>query len=395
MASVLPPQRRTRPANRRDLILGAATGLFAASGYEYVNMSEIAEAVAVRPSALYRHFTSKEHLLEEILRQGVANLESAVSALDLAAGPDALLELALFAIDTRHVAVLLGREVPHLSEGSRAGVQSGLAAVARLLADKIASWRPQLQPHATDFLSRAALAVLQSPAYHYVELPRTDHSAWVAQLAWQVIFSPLPPQFTGDRLPRSAPGILPFSRREALLAQAVALFAARTYAGVSIEDVAATLGITGTSVYNYFPSKSAILVTALTRGSACLSMQVTDTLATSASPGAALRTLIRSYAEFGAAHPALIDLMMSEVRSLPAPDRETLLTARRDHVIELVELLRQVHSALSPAQAHVQIKAALMIANDVARIPHLRDQVASMEAVAAVSDQMLAVPQAS
>jgi hypothetical protein len=43
----------------------------------------------------------------------------------------------------------------------------------------------------------------------------------------------------------------------------------------------------------------------------------------------------------------------------------------------------------------VQIQAALMIANDVARIHHLRQQVASTQAVAALCDQMLALPQAS
>jgi len=37
-----PSERRIRPANRRQLILAAAAELFAARGYEYVGMSEIA-----------------------------------------------------------------------------------------------------------------------------------------------------------------------------------------------------------------------------------------------------------------------------------------------------------------------------------------------------------------
>jgi len=393
LTSVLPPQRRTRPANRRELIIVAAKELFAARGYEYVNMSEIAEAVAVRPSALYRHFSSKEQLLQEILRLGLTSLASAVSALDLAAGPDGLLELAGLLVDNRNTAGLLGREVPHLSEGPRASVRSELVTVARLLAAKIASERPQLQPHASDFLSWAALAVLQSPAYQHAELPRADHASEVARLTWQVIFSPLPDQFTGSQLPRNVAGLLPFSRREALLAQAVDLFAARTYASVSIEDVAATLGIAGPSVYNHFPSKSAILVTALSRGSAWLSMQVADTLAKSENSESALATIIRSYAGFAAAHPALTDLMISEVRSLPEPDREVTLTAQRDYVAQLVQLLRQAHPALSLARANVQVQAALMIANDVARSPHLRDQIASTQAVTALCGQILGLPQ--
>ena len=121
-------------------------------------------------------------------------------------------------------------------------------------------------------------------------------------------------------------------------------------------------------------------------------MQLTDTLDASDAPAAALRTLITSYAEFAAGHPALIDLMISEVRSLPDPYREATLTSQRDYVAELPHLLRQVFPDLSQSQAHIQVQAALMIANDVARVPHLRDQAASPQAVAALCDQMLALP---
>jgi hypothetical protein len=61
----------------------------------------------------------------------------------------------------------------------------------------------------------------------------------------------------------------------------------------------------------------------------------------------------------------------------------------------LLSCSARVHPALSPPYARVQIQAALMIANDVARIHHLRQQVASTQAVAALCDQMLALPQAS
>jgi len=41
------------------------------------------------------------------------------------------------------------------------------------------------------------------------------------------------------------------------------------------------------------------------------------------------------------------------------------------------------------AVARVQVHAALMIANDVARTPHLRDQAGSAQAVASLCAQML------
>jgi AcrR family transcriptional regulator len=392
VTSALPPERRSRPANRRELILAAATELFADRGYEFVSMSEIADAVDVQPSALYRHFSGKEQLLEAILRLGLAGLQAAVSALELAAQPDGLPEVAGFIIDNRHIVALVGRELPHLSEASRPEVRAELVKVAQILADKIASARPQLAPVTADFLAWAALAVLQSPAFHRTRLPRADYCAEIAQLARKAIAAQPPAELTGATHRRNATGLLPHSRREALLARAITLFAAGTYSSVGIEDVAATLGIAGPSVYNHFPSKSWLLVTALDRASAYLSMQLTDTLDASDRPEAALRTLITSYAAFAAKHPALIDLMISEVRSLPDPYREATLTSQRDYVAELAHLLRQVFPDLSPSQAHIQVQAALMIANDVARVPHLRDQADSPQAVAALCDQMLALP---
>jgi AcrR family transcriptional regulator len=386
-----PPGRGTRPANRRELILAAATGLFAGRGYEYVAMSEIAAAVAVRPSALYRHFAGKEQLLDEILRRGVAQLEAAVQAADLGGGAGGLADLAGFAIDHRDIGALTGRELPHLSGPSRDALVSALARVGHAMAGKVASVRPELSPPAADFLGRAALAVLASPAFQHAGLPRAEYCAAIAELTGRVISARLPDELTGERLPGNQGGLVAYSRREALLARAVELFAARSYAGVGIEDVAASLGMAGPSVYNHFRSKAEILVTALERGSACLSVQVAGTLATAAGPAPALRVLVASYARFAVQHAALIDLMMSEVRSLPEPQRAAAVTAQRDYVAELVHLLQQVSPELSRDAARVQVQAALTVANEVARAPHLRGQAGSALAAAAVGEQLLAL----
>jgi len=128
VTSVLPPARRTRPPNRRELILAAATELFAARGYEYAGMSEIAEQVAVQPSALYRHFAGKEQLLAEILSQGAAS--------------------------------------------------------------KIGALRPELREPGREFVAWSALAVLQSPSFYRTELPRTEFCAEIARLAGRVVTNP-------------------------------------------------------------------------------------------------------------------------------------------------------------------------------------------------------------
>lgn len=387
MTTVRPPERGVRPPNRRELIMTAATELFATRGYEYVGMSEIAQAVAVRPSALYRHFTGKEQLLAEIMGKGIAVFEAELAEFDLARGTDGLAELAGFVIDNRHIGALVGREVPHLTEESRARLRSALDAIQQLVVDKIVLLRPELRPHEADLLASSALAVLQSPAFHRMELPRAEYCALLARLVHRVISAELPE--SSDEVRRGGPGLRPFSRRESLLAQAIVLFAERTYAGVSIEDVAASLGIAGPSVYNHFPSKADILAKALWRGSAYLAIQVTDALAAADSPTAALTAILTSYARFAITHPALIDLMISEVRSLPDAERDIMVTAQREYVAELVHLLRQVEPDTSGADARVRIQAALMIANDVARTARLRNRPATVDLVSAVCVQLL------
>jgi AcrR family transcriptional regulator len=384
------PERRTRPANRRQQIAAAAAELFGTRGYENVGMSDIAAAVQVRPSALYRHFPSKESLLGEIVGQSVTELAAVLAAADLttAAG---LRELASYAVGSRAVAALIQRDLPHLSEASRRQVRSRLRQVGALVAERISAARPALGADAADLLAQAVIAVLQSPAFYPLQRP-SEVCSELAVLVGRVVSATLPPEFGRVKVQRQPAGLLPVSRREALLARAIALFAERTYAGVRVEDVAASLDIAGPSVYNHFRSKSDILVTALERGAAYLAVQAADTLATATSPAAALRAFLSGYCRFAMDHPALIDLMMSETPSLPEPARDAVVEAERQYVAELVHLLRQVHPDLTQAAARVQVQAALMIANDVARTARLRTLAGLAEAVTDACEASLALP---
>lgn len=54
----------------KDRIVGAARDLFLGGGAEAVTMRSVAERVGVTATALYRHFDSKEALLQAVLREG-------------------------------------------------------------------------------------------------------------------------------------------------------------------------------------------------------------------------------------------------------------------------------------------------------------------------------------
>lgn len=54
----------------KERILGAARELFLSGGAEAVTMRSVAERVGVTATALYRHFDSKEALLQAVIRSG-------------------------------------------------------------------------------------------------------------------------------------------------------------------------------------------------------------------------------------------------------------------------------------------------------------------------------------
>lgn len=74
-------------AGRRGEILDAATTVFYRRGYDAGTMREIAEAVGVSEPALYRHFTGKEDLFEEIIKQAGARVRSEVVPAIESTGP--------------------------------------------------------------------------------------------------------------------------------------------------------------------------------------------------------------------------------------------------------------------------------------------------------------------
>lgn len=97
-----------RRSDVRERIIEAATRLFAEQGYERTSIADIQAAVGLAPGsgALYRHFPSKEAVLQAIMDRFIQQGVEARGALDALAMPatDALVLLGRLALET------LGRE---------------------------------------------------------------------------------------------------------------------------------------------------------------------------------------------------------------------------------------------------------------------------------------------
>lgn len=61
--------------SRKDLILEQATLLFSNHGFDGTSMRTIARASGITEAAIYRHFDSKTHLYEEVIRSKAGSLD--------------------------------------------------------------------------------------------------------------------------------------------------------------------------------------------------------------------------------------------------------------------------------------------------------------------------------
>lgn len=91
--STAAPRRRLAEAERREVILGAATHVFAEHGYEGASISEIAERSGVTRPIVYDHFPTKKALLLALIERHHARFMTSLA--DRAGGRK--LDEALFA----------------------------------------------------------------------------------------------------------------------------------------------------------------------------------------------------------------------------------------------------------------------------------------------------------
>ena len=73
------PPRRRNPKNTRERLIRASLELFTTQGYHETTTPQIAARAGVAEGTIYRHFASKDLLLNELYRAGVRRLLRPVS----------------------------------------------------------------------------------------------------------------------------------------------------------------------------------------------------------------------------------------------------------------------------------------------------------------------------
>jgi AcrR family transcriptional regulator len=105
------------------------------------------------------------------------------------------------------------------------------------------------------------------------------------------------------------------NNRSVLLAQAVGLFAARGYDGVTVDEIVEAAGVNKRMVYHYFGSKQEIYRAALGDVFGDLSVVEEKLIAASRKDGdpvTQMRSLVHGYFRFLESHPAFVRLLLWE-----------------------------------------------------------------------------------
>jgi AcrR family transcriptional regulator len=365
-----PPPRGTRPANRRELLRQAAADLFSRRGYANVAMSDVAAAVNVGPSAVYRHYPGKAELLFDAIDVALDETLAALPEPGTATLPEIARILAAETLDKRPTGVLWQREVRNLSPDAAATIRRKRAQISGWLTAELAARRPELTLEQAELLGVCASNTLTSISFHHLDLPREEFLDLLVELALRVVLMDVPADTAKETKPRRAKAA---NRPDEILECALALFAERGYPEVSIDDIGAAVGIAGPSVYNHYPSKLAILVEAMMRGYNVLLDAMESGRIEGRNPADVLRRVSDTYVDQTLDHPDLIGVLITEAVHLIGPGgSEALRNAQRSYIQDWVDLAVANNPQDSATVARIKVQAAQMMVNDVARTARLR-----------------------
>jgi AcrR family transcriptional regulator len=118
------------------------------------------------------------------------------------------------------------------------------------------------------------------------------------------------------------------------LAVAHALFAERGYAAVTMDQVAAAVGVTKPLLYNYFGNKERLYIECMERAGDSLTKTIAAAVAATESPGDALGAGVRAFFEFLDSDRAAWAVLFDE--TLPQGDVADRVAEYRGRILDLV-----------------------------------------------------------
>lgn len=162
---------------RREQLLEAAATLFAERGFHAVGIDDIGAAAGISGPGVYRHFASKQALLESLcdramtrMLQGARSISA--SGRDARASLEALVDLhVLFAVEERALIGVWVREMGALSDDVRRSLRRRMRAYEQPWQQVLGQLRDDLDPAEVAVVTGATLAMLNATAFTTSPLP--------------------------------------------------------------------------------------------------------------------------------------------------------------------------------------------------------------------------------
>ncbi|HKX76740.1 MAG TPA: TetR/AcrR family transcriptional regulator [Acidimicrobiia bacterium] len=119
--------------------------------------------------------------------------------------------------------------------------------------------------------------------------------------------------------------------RDDVVTAAGRLFAQRGYHGTSMRDLAAELGLLGSSLYSHISSKEDLLVEVVERGGSLFSRSAEAALSTPGPAAQRLKALVAGHVAVVLDHLDEVRTFLNEAWALDEPHRERVLAARNHY----------------------------------------------------------------
>ncbi len=178
-----------RPS-RREQILRAAAQLFAERGSRSVGVDDVGAAVGVTGPAIYRHFTSKDAMLAEMLEGISERLLAGARARVDAAGPDPAAQLRAliafqvdFALDNPALITVQDRDLGSLAPDDAARVRRLQRRYVEVWVDVLARLRPEQGTAGSRARAHAVFGLVNSTPHSGGRLPRAEMAALLSTMA--------------------------------------------------------------------------------------------------------------------------------------------------------------------------------------------------------------------
>lgn len=182
----------TRPTNRRQQLLDVAADLFAQRGFHGVSVTDLGAAAGVSGPALYKHFSSKDAILAEMLISISDTLLTVGTQRAEAAGDPRSALAALvdwhvdFALTHRALIVVQDRDWSSLPDEAREQVRRTQRDYVQLWAGLLQQVRPDLPADAARATAHATFGLINSTP-HSLRLPLEEMRALLTSMALRAL----------------------------------------------------------------------------------------------------------------------------------------------------------------------------------------------------------------